>query len=66
MTEKTPVNLKLLMSLSSEISYEERMNMRYECRKIKVKKDQESLETRKKRSAVALILAKIQRIEHNH
>lgn len=65
MTEKTPINLRLLLSLSCETSSEERAGIMYECRKLKRKEESASYEIRKKRAAIALILAKTQRIAYS-
>lgn len=63
MIEKMPINLKLLLTLSQEIFTEERAGVIYECRKLKEEGD-ESYEIRKKRAAMSVILAKIQRIDN--
>lgn len=64
MIEKMPINLKLLLTLSQEIFIEERSGVIYECRKLKEKEESESYEIRKKRAAMSVILAKIQRIDN--
>lgn len=63
MIEKMPINLKILLTLSDEIFTEERSGIIYECRKLKGEEENESCEIRKKRAAMSVILAKIQRID---
>lgn len=61
MNEKNSIKLTLLYRLSEEISSEEVEGKTYKCRKIKRKDDDISCEIKKKRSAIALILAKTDR-----
>ncbi len=58
MNEKSRVKLTLLYKLSEEISSEEKDGKTYTCRKIKRKDIDMFCEIKKKRSAIALILAK--------
>ena len=65
MNKNNQIMIKLLYSVSEEISSEEKEGMIYECRRLKKDEKDRAYDIRKKRAAIAEILAKTQRILYN-
>ncbi|MGN0584524.1 MAG: hypothetical protein ACI4JD_03620 [Ruminococcus sp.] len=65
MNKNNQIMIKLLYSVSEEISSEEKDGRLYECRRLKKDEKDRAYDIRKKRAAIAEILAKTQRILYN-